>query len=219
VRRIIADRLLASKRTLPASYLSAEVQLGPVQELRKALAAQGTKVSVNDCVVRAAALALADVPAANAWYDAAAGEAKPCASVDVAIAVATPTGLLTPVVKLADTKSLTDISREVADLAGRARANKLKPEEFTGGSMSISNLGMFGLTQFAAILNPPQAVIMAVGGAQEQVVLGAGGKPQGVTTMSVTLSADQRVVDGEVAAALLAAFAHYFNNPLSMLTR
>ena len=119
--------------SIPSHYLTTTVDLAPVQSLRKALASQGTKISVNDCIVRAAALALADVPAANSFWDANAGEAVAQKGVDVAVAVATPGGLLTPVVTNADGKGLLKINREVADLAGRARANKLKPEEFTGG--------------------------------------------------------------------------------------
>lgn len=216
VRSIIAKRLLESKLTAPSLYVSADVQLDQLTALRKTLAEQGTKVSVNDFVLRAAALALRDTPAANAFWDKGSEAAVQQPSVDVCVAVATDGGLITPIVKAADTKSLMQISAEVKDLASRARANKLKPEEFMGGSFSISNLGMYGLTSFSAIINPPQAAILAVGGAQSQVVLGPGQQPASVSFMTVTLSADHRVFDGELASQLLAAFKGYMENPLKM---
>lgn len=133
-------------------------------------------------------------------------------SVDVAVAVATPTGLITPIVRGADRKSLQDISKEVKDLAKRARENKLKPEEFQGGTFSVSNLGMFGVGEFSAIINPPQSCIIAVGGSKSRVVL-EGGQPAEKSYMTVTISADNRVVDGEVASAFLEAFQRYLEAP------
>ena len=218
VRRIIAKRLLESKQTAPSLYVTADAPLAAVQALRKQLAAQGVKVSVNDCVVRAAALALRDVPEANAFWDAAAGAAARQPGVDVAIAVATDGGLITPIVRGADSKPLAAVAAEIRDLAARARANKLKPEEFMGGSFSVSNLGMFGLSQFSAIINPPQAAILAVGGARDAVTLGdEGAAPEASPVMAVTLSADHRVFDGELAARFLAAFSGHMANPIALV--
>jgi pyruvate dehydrogenase E2 component (dihydrolipoamide acetyltransferase) len=173
-------------------------------------------VSVNDFVVKAAALALRDVPAANASWDVASQAARAFSGVDICVAVATERGLVTPIVAGADRLSLMDISRVVKDLASRARDNKLKPEEFMGGSFTISNLGMFGISNFSAIINPPQACILAVGGAQQRVSL-VGGRPVASSVMGVTLSADNRVVDGEQAAEFLAAFGRYLANPLQLV--
>ena len=217
IRRIIAQRLLESKSTIPHLYLSADVELDGIATMRDALKSQGVKVSVNDCVIKAVALALAEVPAANAKWDTKEEKLVPSPSVDISIAVATEAGLITPIVKNADGKSLSTIAGEVRDLAGRARQNKLKPEEFQGGSFSISNLGMFGVDQFYAIINPPQACIMAVGGARKVAEMqnrAAGAK----TMMTVTLSADNRVYDGEVASKLLEAFSKNMANPYRLLS-
>jgi pyruvate dehydrogenase E2 component (dihydrolipoamide acetyltransferase) len=216
IRRIIAKRLLESKQTIPHLYLSASVDIDSIVELRTALKAQGAKVSVNDCVIKAVALSLAEVPAANSMWDAVAEEIKILLSVDISIAVATETGLITPIVKGADKKSLSQISAEVRELAAKAKANKLKPEEFLGGTFSISNLGMFGIDHFSAIINPPQACIMAVGGAR-QVCRMVDGNLAAKTEMTVTLSADHRVYDGEVAANLLKAFEKNMKNPYLLM--
>ncbi|KAK9842516.1 hypothetical protein WJX81_003895 [Elliptochloris bilobata] len=217
IRKIIAQRLLESKRTVPHLYVRKDARLAVVTSLRAALKEQGRKVSVNDFVIRAVALALAEVPAANARWDAKSGAAVPAGSVDVSVAVATDKGLITPIVAKADMKSLSQISAEVRELAAKARANKLKPEEFMGGSFSISNLGMFGTDRFAAIINPPQAGILAIGGTQRRVVGGQDSKVGVEELMTVTLSADHRVIDGEVAAAFLAAFAANIANPIKLL--
>lgn len=217
VRQIIAKRLLESKLTAPFLYVSADINLNKLTEMRKSMTAQGTKVSVNDFVVRAVALALRDVPEANAFWDKQQESAKLQPSVDVCVAVATDGGLITPIVKAADSKSLLQISLEVKDLAARARANKLKPEEFMGGSFSISNLGMYGLSEFSAIINPPQSGILAVGGAQDKVVIGERGELRNNSVMTVTLSADHRVYDGELASRFLDAFTGYMENPLKMM--
>lgn len=216
IRRIIAARLLESKSTIPHLYLSADVELDGIAQLREALKSQGVKVSVNDCVIKAVALALAEFPAANSKWDVAGETIVPSPSVDISIAVATEGGLITPIVKNADSKSLAAISKEVRELAGRARENKLKPEEFQGGSFSISNLGMFGIDSFSAIINPPQACIMAVGGARK-VARMVNGVPTAATVMNVTLSADNRVYDGEVASSMLEAFAKNMANPYRLL--
>jgi len=217
VRRIIAQRLLESKSTIPHLYLSADVELDRIASLREAFKSQGVKISVNDCVIKAVALALAEVPAANAKWDAVEEKLAASPSVDISIAVATEGGLITPIVKNADGKTLSTIAGEVRDLAGRARENKLKPEEFQGGSFSISNLGMFGVDQFYAIINPPQACIMAVGGARKVAKMDKG-LPSAKTMMTVTLSADNRVYDGEVASKLLEAFAQNMANPYRLLS-
>lgn len=212
IRKIIAQRLLESKTTIPHMYVSADVDLSGVNGLREALKQQGTKVSVNDCVIKAVALALADVPAANCYWDVKQEAAVATGGVDISIAVATEGGLITPIIRSADQKPLAAISAEVRELAGRARANKLRPEEFMGGSFSISNLGMYGVDSFSAIINPPQACIMAVGGARRVAVMKEG-QPTAVTLMTVTLSADNRVYDGEVASQFLAAFSRHISNP------
>ena len=216
IRKIIASRLSESKSTIPHLYLSADVDLTALAALRAALKAQGLKISVNDCVVKAAAGALAAVPAANFHWDDAEERAVRSEGVDISIAVATDKGLITPVVRGADGKALTAVASEIRELAGRARKNKLRPEEFQGGSFSISNLGMFGIDSFCAIINPPQACIMAVGAGREETVL-VDGRPQTKTVMTVTLSADHRVYDGEIASALLESFKAKIEAPYTLL--
>ena len=214
VRRVIARRLWESKAGTPHSYFSADVRLDALAALRRAMREErGAAASVNDFVIRAAALALERVPRANAAWDAGAGAVVPNAAVDVAVAVATDGGLITPIVRGANAKSVYEIQAEVKDLAARARANKLKPEEFQGGSFSISNLGMFGIGAFSAIINPPQACIMAVGGAKRGVAFGPTGVPEGTTSMTVTLSADERVYDAATTGAFLEAFKTCIENP------
>lgn len=216
VRRVIARRLLESKVDIPHLYVNAEATLDPILALRKELKAAGTSLSVNDFVLRACALALRQVPSANASWDATIQEARRNEQVDISVAVATEGGLITPIVKRADEKAVEEISREVKDLASRARAGKLRPEEFQGGSFSISNLGMFGIGQFNAIINPPQACIMAVGAGLPQVVLHEG-RPTTITRMSVTLSADHRVYDGQVTAEFLNSFVSLLEHPVRLL--
>jgi pyruvate dehydrogenase complex dihydrolipoamide acetyltransferase long form len=218
VRRVIASRLLESKRTNPACYASADVDLSAVVALRKELAGAGVKISLNDCVVRAAALALRASPRANARWDAQTQQIVPQSSVDVAVAVATEGGLITPIVKGADQKSLRQVAGEVRDLAARARQNALKPEEFMGGTFTVSNLGMFGLDSFSAIINPPQGAILAVGGAREEARLVDGGQElEARPTMTATLSCDERAVDAEAAAGFLEAFAGFMARPATLL--
>lgn len=156
IRKIIASRLSESKSSIPHLYLSEDVDIGGIAELRAALKSQGIKVSVNDCVIKAVAGALKAVPAANFHWDEKEGKAIAGPGVDISVAVATDKGLITPIVRSADAKALPAVSAEIRELAGRARANKLKPEEFQGGSFSVSNLGMFGIDSFSAIINPPQ---------------------------------------------------------------
>ena len=172
------------------------------------------KISVNDFVIRAAALALVKVPAANAsWSDTAI---RRYLGVDISVAVAIPDGLITPVVRGAEGKGLATISREMKDLAARAREGKLAPEEFQGGTFSVSNLGMFGIREFAAVINPPQGSILAIGAGEQRPVVRDGALAV-ATVMSCTLSIDHRVVDGATGAELLAAFKKLIEDPLSML--
>ncbi len=217
IKKVTAERLSGSKQDIPHFYLTVECQLDDLLQARKDLNAQGDgayKISVNDFIIKATAMALKSYPAANVgWTDEAVLQFK---HADISIAVATPTGLITPIVKAAETKGLADISSEMKDLAGRAREGKLKPHEFQGGTFSISNLGMFGVTEFQAIINPPQSCIMAVGaGIQRPVVVD--GKVEVRTVMNVTLSTDHRSVDGAVGAEFLQHFKRYIENPVSML--
>lgn len=217
IRKIIAQRLLESKQQIPATYVSATADIDAVASLRQSLKDQGQKVSVNDFVIRAAALALKAVPEANAQWDAKQEEIRLVDNVDISVAVATDSGLITPIVTQANTKSLSQISTEVKELASRARANKLKPNEFQGGSFSISNLGMYGVDRFSAIINPPQACIMAVGGSVKHIEM-QNGQPVAKSRMTVTLSADNRVYDSELAARFLEEFCKTIANPVKMLS-
>jgi pyruvate dehydrogenase E2 component (dihydrolipoamide acetyltransferase) len=217
IRKVIAKRLLESKVTVPHFYLTVECRLDTLLQVRKDLndASNGAyKLSVNDFVVKAAANALKAYPDANvAWTDEAILRFD---HADISVAVATPNGLITPIVKAAETKGLAQISAEIKDMAGRAREGKLKPEEFQGGTFSISNLGMFGVSEFAAIINPPQACILAVGAGEEKPYVDKGQIKVG-TFMKVTLSVDHRAVDGAVGAEYLQYFKRYIENPASML--
>ncbi len=216
VRKTIARRLGEAKQTIPHFYLSIDCELDKLLSVRKELNTRGEdfKLSVNDFVIRASALALKAVPAANAsWTDA---EILLYDHADVSVAVATPSGLITPVIRQAEGKGLAQISNEMKDLAGRAREGKLKPEEYQGGTFSVSNLGMFGITEFSAIINPPQGCILAVGAGQQRPVVRDGALAV-ATVMTCTLSVDHRVVDGAVGAEFLAAFKKLIEDPLAML--
>jgi pyruvate dehydrogenase E2 component (dihydrolipoamide acetyltransferase) len=215
MRKTVARRLLESKQTVPHFYLTVDIELDALLKLRKELNERGdVKLSVNDLIIKAAALALRKVPAANAsWTDEAMIQYE---RVDVSVAVATPSGLITPIIKDADRKGLGTISGEMKDLAARARDGKLKPEEYQGGTFSISNLGMFGVKDFAAIINPPQSCILAVGAGTQQPVVKDGALAI-ATVMSCTLSVDHRAVDGAVGAEYLAAFRALLEAPLSMM--
>jgi pyruvate dehydrogenase E2 component (dihydrolipoamide acetyltransferase) len=217
MRKIIASRLAESRGSVPHFNIAIDVELDALLAYRKQLAALGVKVSVNDLVIKASALALRDVPEMNVSYDpATGGPGAPGATIDVSVAVATPTGLITPVVTAAEARSLSSISGAVRDLAGRARDGKLKPEEYQGGSFTISNLGMFAVDQFTAIINPPQAAILAVGrGAPLAVPDGAGGR-RVATTMSAQLSCDRRAVDEPTAGTWLQAFKAFLEAPITM---
>ncbi len=220
MRKVIARRLAESKRDAPHFYLTVDCEIDALLTTRKALNERSPegegayKISVNDFVIRAAALALRDVPAANAsWTDAAIRVYR---GVDVSVAVAIPDGLITPIVRGADQKGLAAISNEMKDLAKRAREGKLTPEEFQGGTFSISNLGMFGIKEFAAVINPPQGAILAVGAGGQRAVVKENALTI-ATVMSCTLSIDHRVVDGTVGATFLGVFKKYVEDPLSML--
>jgi pyruvate dehydrogenase E2 component (dihydrolipoamide acetyltransferase) len=215
IRRIIAQRLIESKSSIPHMYVSSDVELDAIMQLRESLKHQNIKVSVNDCIVKAVAQALAQVPQANAIWEPSIASSTELKSIDISIAVATDSGLITPIIKRANEKTLLEISAEVKELAARARVNKLKPEEFQGGSFSISNLGMYGIDSFSAIINPPQAAIMAVGGARKIVRI-ASSLPETATVINVTLSADSRVYDHQITSDFLAAFSRNLANPWNL---
>ena len=224
MRKVIARRLLESKQQVPHFYLTVEVELDAMLQARAQLNAHAVakvgkdappayKLSVNDMVIKAVALAMRDKPSCNvSWYDDAIIQYN---NVDVSVAVATDGGLITPIVRNADQKSLSQISNEMKDLAKRARDNKLKPEEFQGGGFSISNLGMYGVKTFQAIINPPQACILAVG-AGEEVLKMRNGQPTAVQVMNATLSVDHRAVDGALGAEFLQIFKRYMEQPILM---
>ncbi len=217
MRKTIARRLLESKQTVPHYYLTVDCVLDKLLDLRKQIndGADGLfKLSVNDFIVKATALALKKVPAVNtSWTDNALVVYD---RADVSVAVAIPDGLITPIVKDADNKSLKAISAEVKDLAARAKDGKLKPEEYQGGTISVSNLGMFGIKEFVAIINPPQSCILAVGAGDQRPIVKDGALAIG-TVMTATASFDHRAVDGAVGAQFLEAFKNLIENPLTML--
>jgi pyruvate dehydrogenase E2 component (dihydrolipoamide acetyltransferase) len=217
MRRTIARRLVESKQTVPHFYLEVDLDVGPLMELRERINAAGapdTKVSVNDLLIRACALSLRAVPEANASW--VGGKVVRYGRVDVSVAVAIDDGLLTPVVRGADRLTVSAISAVVRDLAGRARARKLKPEEMQGGTFSISNLGMMGIDRFAAVINPPESMILAVGAVRDVPVVQAGAVVPG-KRCAVTLSCDHRVVDGAIGARWLQALRALVENPLRIL--
>jgi len=216
MRKIIAKRLTESKGGVPHCYCSVECELDTLLAFRKTLAQDhDVKVSVNDLIIRSAALALRDVPEMNASFDPVAGKPKLNSTIDVSVAVATPGGLITPIVTAADKRGLSDITEVVRELAGRARLGKLLPHEFQGGTFSVSNLGMFGVGEFSAVINPPQAVIMAVGGGVPTVVPGRnpGDKPRVASVMTARISVDRRVGDEALSGQFLQAFQAYMSQP------
>lgn len=215
VRKVIAKRLTESKQLVPHFYLTIDCEIDALLALRKSInEVAASKVSVNDCVIRAVALALKKVPAANAsWTDDAILQ---YGNIDVSVAVATPNGLVTPIIKRTDAKSLAQIAGEMKDLAARAREGKLRPEEFQGGGFTVSNLGMYGIKEFSAIINPPQSCILAVGAGEQRPVV-KGGQLAVATVMTCTLSVDHRAVDGAVGAEFLAAFKPIIENPYSLV--
>jgi len=221
MRKTIARRLTSSKRDIPHYYLTVDCQIDALMDVRKQINAQAPaggpgayKVSVNDFVVKAAALALIRVPGVNcSWTETALLQHR---HADIGVAVALDFGLITPIVQKAETKSLAAISNEVKDLAVRAKAKKLKPSEYEGGTFAISNLGMFGVRSFTAVINPPHAAILAVGAGEGRPVV-RNGAIVPATVMTVQLSCDHRVIDGALGATWLEAFKGYLENPVTML--
>jgi pyruvate dehydrogenase E2 component (dihydrolipoamide acetyltransferase) len=223
VRKIIARRLVEAKLTIPHFYLTIDCNLGKLLAAREEINAAAPKdkdgkpaykVSVNDFVIKALALALQRIPNANVtWTEGGMLKHKHS---DIGVAVAIPGGLITPVIRKAETKALSVISNEMKDYAARARARKLKPEEYQGGSSAVSNLGMYGIKDFAAVINPPHATILAVGVGEERPIV-KNGKIEAAWIMSVTLSSDHRAVDGALGAELMGAFKALIENPVMMI--
>jgi pyruvate dehydrogenase E2 component (dihydrolipoamide acetyltransferase) len=222
MRKTIARRLVESKQTIPHFYVSVDCELDALLALRAQLNdaaprkdnAPAYKLSVNDMVIKAMALALRDVPDANvSWTESNMVKHK---HADVGVAVSIPGGLITPIIRKAEEKTLSTISNEMRDLGKRAKDRKLKPEEYQGGTSSVSNMGMMGVKNFAAVVNPPHATILAVGAGEQRVVVKKG-EMAIATVMSVTLSTDHRCVDGALGAELLQAFKGYIENPMGML--
>ncbi len=221
IRKVIARRLTEAKSSIPHFYVSMDIEidamLGLLTQLNAKSAKDGPgayKLSVNDFVIKAAALTLRRVPKVNAaWTDEAMAFFD---DVDISVAVSIPDGLITPIIRHADLKGLATISNQMKELAGRAKAGKLKPEEFQGGGFSISNMGMFGVSAFSAIINPPQAAILAVAAGQQRPVV-KDGQLAVATVMTCTLSVDHRVVDGALAAAWIAEFKRVVEDPLSLM--
>jgi len=217
MQQVIAQRLSESKRLIPHFYLAVNCRIGPLLQLRAELQAScpgGLELSINDLAIRAAALALRRVPEANAsWTDAATLRFR---RIDLAVAVATDAGLITPVVRAADRKGLAELAGEVRDLAARARAGQLRPEEYQGGTFTVSNLGMYGIDELYAIINPPQAGILGLGAAGPRPVA-RDGSVVVETMMTCTLSADHRVLDGVAGARFLSAFKALIEQPVTML--
>jgi len=224
MRRTIATRLVQATQTIPHFYLTADVEIGALTKLREQANAAAPKdadgnpafkLSVNDFVIKAWAAALQRVPAANAVW--AEDRILRFRRSDIGIAVAVEGGLITPLMRSADTKTLSAISQEMKELSARARAKKLKPDEYQGGSSAISNLGMYGVREFSAIINPPHSTILAVGAARRQAIEAEAGGVAFASVMSVTVSCDHRVVDGALGAELLAAFRGCVEQPVTML--
>ena len=223
MRRTIAQRLTASIQTIPHFYETMDCDIGRLTAAREEINAAAPKnkdgkpaykLSVNDFVIKALALALQRIPDANvSWTEAGMLKHKHS---DIGVAVALPGGLITPIVRNAETKSLSAISSEMRDLAARARERKLKPHEYQGGTSSVSNLGMYGIKDFTAVINPPQSTILAVGTGEERAVV-RNGKIEAAMIMSVTLSCDHRALDGALGAELIGAFKTLIENPVMMV--
>src|SRR5216684_1345156 len=223
MRRTIAQRLTASVQTIPHFYLTMDCNIGKLVEAREEINASAPKdkdgkpaykLSVNDFVIKALALALQRIPNANvSWTDGGMLKHKHS---DVGVAVAMPGGLITPIIRKAETKPISIISAEMKDFAARARARKLKPEEYQGGTTAVSNLGMYGIKDFTAVINPPHATILAVGASEERAIV-RNGKVEVAQMMSVTLSCDHRAVDGALGAELIGAFKLLIENPVMMM--
>lgn len=223
MRRTIAQRLTAATQSIPTFYLTIDCDIGRLLDAREQINAAAPKdkekkplykLSVNDFVIKALAVALQQVPDCNvSWTEAGMLKHKHS---DVGVAVAMPGGLITPIIRNAETKSLSTISNEMKDLAARARTRKLKPMEYQGGTSSVSNLGMFGISHFTAVINPPQSTILAVGASEERAVV-RNGKVEAAHIMSVTMSCDHRSIDGALGAELIGAFKRLIENPVMMM--
>lgn len=217
IRKVIAKRLVEAKQTVPHFYLTVDCEIDALLKAREQINARADgayKLSVNDFIIKACALTLNHIPAANAsWID---DQIYQYESADVAVAVAIEGGLITPVIRRAETKGLVEISREMKELAARAKEGKLKPQEFQGGTFSLSNMGMYGVKEFSAIINPPQACILAVGMGEVRPVVRKG-LLTSATMMTCTLSVDHRVVDGAVGAQFMKAFKDLIENPVMMI--
>ena len=224
IRKVIASRLVAAKQTIPHFYLNIECQISDLLAARTQinnLAAcdengkPSYKVSVNDLIIKATALALKQVPQANAsWHEEAILQYN---NIDISVAVAIDDGLITPIIRNAEQKRVIAISKEMKQLAAKAKAGSLTPEEFQGGGFSISNLGMYGIKQFNAIVNPPQGAIIAIGAGEKKVIVDKQGNFIATDVMNVSLSCDHRVIDGAVAAQFLNKFKYYIENPITLL--
>jgi pyruvate dehydrogenase E2 component (dihydrolipoamide acetyltransferase) len=223
MRRTIAQRLTAATQSIPTFYLTIDCDVGRLLEAREQINAAAPKdkekkplykLSVNDFVIKALAVALQQVPGCNvSWTEGGMVKHKHS---DVGVAVAMPGGLITPIIRNAESKSLSTISNEMKDLAARARTRKLKPGEYQGGTTSVSNLGMFGISHFTAVINPPQSTILAVGASEERAVV-RNGKIEAAHIMSATLSCDHRAIDGALGAELIGAFKRLIENPVMMM--
>ena len=216
MRRVIARRLVEAKQTIPHFYLTIDCSIDALLQLRKELndCSEGVKLSINDFVIKAASLAMRKVPGVNASWNE--NSIRRYHSVDISVAISTPSGLVAPVIKNADHKGLAQLSSEMKELAERGRTGKLLADEYQGGGFTISNLGMYGVREFAAIINPPQSCILAVGAGEARPVV-RGGALAIATMMSCTLSVDHRVVDGALAAEYLTSFKQWIEHPLRML--
>jgi pyruvate dehydrogenase E2 component (dihydrolipoamide acetyltransferase) len=219
MRKTIARRLTESKQQVPHIYLTVDVKLDALLKLREqlnqSLAAREIKLSVNDLLIKALAVALMEVPACNVML--AGDQLVTFQRADVSVAVSIPTGLITPIIKGADTKSMSAIATEMKDLATRAKDGKLKPEEYQGGTASLSNMGMFGIKQFEAVINPPQGMILAIGAGEKRPWVGDDGELTVASVMSATGSFDHRAIDGADGARLMKAFKRLVENPLGMI--
>ena len=220
MRKIVASRLTEAKQNVPHFYLRKEVKIDELLQVRARLnahlAEKNNKLSINDFIIKSCALALQSVPTANAiWAEDKILQLKPS---DIAVAVSVEDGLFTPIIRDADTKSLSNISKEMKDLAGKARSKKLMPSEYQGGSFSISNLGMFGVDNFDAVINPPHGAILAVGRGLQKPIVNEDETISVANLMSLTLSVDHRVIDGALGAKLLQSITKYLEDPVLMLT-
>ncbi len=216
MRKVIAQRLQQSKTWIPHFYVTQEMEMEPLIAVRDQLKSGGVKVTFNDLIVRAAALALREHPEVNSGFNSVSQAIIRFQTVDISIAVSVPAGLITPIVRHADYKNVGQISVEVRSLAEKAKGGKLAREEYVGGSFTISNLGMFGITEFKGIINPPQAAILCIGGVQEKPVVRQGKVVPG-KTMTLTLAADHRVIDGADGAKFMKTLQRFLQNPSLLL--